>query len=98
MRTITHQEIAEDRNQNHQRPRRDGNAVPPGGLGVPLRVQDVVHASEDQRTYSGWLSIGGTGNCGPQLSLQLSALVVDLTELVLVARVVFADALTEVAR
>src|SRR6266404_1397992 len=47
-RTITHQCVAEDGHHYHQDPRRNWNAVPPGGLRISLLVQYFVHASHGE--------------------------------------------------
>ena len=96
VRTKTDQEIAEDGNDYHQHPSRGGNAVPPRGLRVPLRVQYVVHASEDERGYGGRLDSGGSSDRRPHLVLQASSFGLDLPEFFSVAILVFSYALVEV--
>ena len=46
---IPDQEVAGNRHQGHQRPCAGGDPVPPGGLRITLRVDDVVHAGDGQR-------------------------------------------------
>ena len=40
----TDHEVGADGDQEHHEPGSERDAVPPGGLGVSLRIQDIVHA------------------------------------------------------
>jgi hypothetical protein len=45
-RAISNQQAAPDTDRSQQDPSLDWNAVPPGRLGVPLRIQHIVHARD----------------------------------------------------
>ena len=71
--------------KHQEDPCRRGDAVPPCGLGVSLRVQDVVHARHGERHYGRGLGQGGSLYGDPHLVLQPGGVGIDLLEFTLIA-------------
>src|SRR5262247_1099221 len=48
---ITYQHVTEDGDYGHENPPRNRDAVPPGSLRIPLRVQYIIHAGDGKSRY-----------------------------------------------
>src|SRR5262249_18212266 len=93
---VTHQEIAENRDYDQKHPCLNRDPVSPGGLGVSLGVQYIVHAAKDESRHWRWQRSDRCGGRGPQFSLQLSSPGIDLQKLALIPSLVIENTLVEV--
>ena len=75
----TEHQVAQDRDEPHERPRFSGDAIPPSRLSVALRAQDVVHSGDGE---SGELIrlYGGRSHSRPHLLLQSGRPLIDLAK------------------
>jgi len=93
---VSDEGIAADGDGDHETPGGGWDAVPPGGLGIALGVEDIVHAGNREGHDGGGLGQGGSLNGGPHLGLELGGLGVDCLEVGLIAGAVEVDAEVEV--
>jgi len=77
---VAEQDVAADGDERHQAPGGEGDAVPPGGLGVALRVEHIVHAGDGEADDGGRLRGGGGADGGPEVGLELRGVGVDVVE------------------
>src|SRR5215831_16764236 len=85
LRAITYQNVTEDGDYGHENPRSNWDAVPPGSLRIPLRVQYVVHAGDGKSRHRRQLLGTGLSDRRPHLRLQLRDLTIDLPEFLRIA-------------
>src|SRR5208283_4299069 len=84
-RSIPDQKVAADGDRYHQAPSRLWNAIPPCGLSVSLRVQNVVHTRNGERDHGRRLRRSWILYCGPHLVLYLSCISINLLKFALIA-------------
>src|SRR5258708_38297783 len=96
MRTIADQKVADYRDCRHQTPRRGRDAVPPGGLSVSLRVQDIVHPRNGKGGHGCRLLDSRDLDRGPQIGLQSSSSAIDLQKLAVIASFIEQNTLMEI--
>jgi hypothetical protein len=66
----SHQQVAEDADRYQKQPGSGRDTVPPGSLGVSLRIEHVIHARNDEGRYGCRSRLSGRHDCGPHFILQ----------------------------